>query len=129
MGPAFAFTVPPEGKSKAAPAVHSADLVQALYKFGVDEKPLSYLTFKKTLKVELATIAKLSVGAYSVKDRTAECELKLKDGSELSVTLMTAIQVDGKPATLVGLMGAVPAGYRVFPVHTFSNCQQVAEHK
>jgi hypothetical protein len=117
-GPSFAFTVPPEGKSKSAPAVHTTQSVQALYRIGAEEKPLSYLMFKKSLKVELVTIAKLSVGTYNAKDRTAECELKLKDGSELSLTLLGTIQVDGKPATLVGLVGSVPAGYRQFPVHT-----------
>jgi hypothetical protein len=117
----FAFTVPPEAKSKAAPAVHSANGVQALYRLAPgNEKPLSYLMFKKTLQVELADIKELTVGTYNAKDRTAECELKQKDGSELSVTLLGTIQIDGKPATLEGLIGEVPAGYRLFPIHTVS---------
>jgi len=120
-GGAFAFTVPPEGKSKAAPAVHNANGVQALYRLAPgNEKPLSYVVFKKTLQVDLADIKELNVGTYNAKDRTAECELKRKDGSELSVTLLGTIQIDNKPAVLEGLIGAVPAGYRLFPIHTFS---------
>ena len=72
-GGVFAFTVPPEAKSKAAPAVHQANGVQALYRLAPgNEKPLSYLMFKKTLQVEIADIAGLAVGAYNAKDRTAD---------------------------------------------------------
>ena len=62
-GPAFTFTVPPDGKSKAAPTTQTAHRVQALYRFSTGEdKPQTYLMFKKTLKVELSTVAKLTLG-------------------------------------------------------------------
>jgi hypothetical protein len=103
--------------------------VRALYRLpGGEEKPLPYLMFKKTLKVEVANVTNLSVGPFNAKDRTAECDLKQSDGSTLSVTLLGTTDVDGKPAPLVGLVGTVPAGFQVFPVHTFSE-MRAAEGK
>lgn len=130
LGTAFAFTVPPEAKSKAGPAVHQASGIQALYRTGnTEEKLLSYVMFKKTLKVELANIGQLTVGTYNAKDHTAECELKQKDGMDLSVTLLATFPIEGKPATLLGFVGTVPAGYRLFPVHTISQFEPVVEKK
>ncbi len=129
-GPAFAFTVPPEAKSKAGPAVHQASGFQALYRTSnTEEKLLPYLMFKKTLKVEIANIGRLTVGAYNAKDHTAECELKQKDGMDLSVSLLASFPIDGKPATLLGFVGTVPAGYRLFPIHTISQFEPVVEKK
>ena len=104
--------------------------IQALYRTSnTEEKLLSYLMFKKTLKVELATISHLSVGTYNAKDHTAECELKQKDGMDLSVTLLATFPIDGKPATLLGFVGTVPAGYRLFPVHTITQFEPAVEKK
>ena len=129
-GPAFAFTVPPEAKSKAGPAFHQASGFQALYRTSnTEEKLLPYLMFKKTLKVEIANIGRLTVGAYNAKDHTAECELKQKDGMDLSVSLLASFPIDGKPATLLGFVGTVPAGYRLFPIHTISQFEPVVEKK
>lgn len=129
-GSVFAFTVPPVAKSKAGPAVYQASGIQALYRTSsTEEKPLSYLMFKKTLKVELANISQLTVGTYNAKDHTAECELKQKDGMDLSVTLLTAFPIDGKPATLLGFLGVVPAGYRLFPIYTISQFNPAVEKK
>lgn len=129
-GPAFAFSVPPEAKSKTGPVVHQAIGVQSLYRTGnAEEKLLSYLMFKKTLKVELVDIGQLSIGTYNAKDHTAECELKQKDGMDLSVTLLASFPIDGKPATLLGFVGTVPAGYRLFPVHTITQFEPAAVKK
>ncbi|MSR52834.1 MAG: hypothetical protein EXS09_06035 [Gemmataceae bacterium] len=129
-GPAFAFTVPPEAKSKGGPAVYQASGFQALYRTSnTEEKLLPYLMFKKTLKVEIANIGRLTVGAYNAKDHTAECELKQKDGMDLSVSLPASFPIDGKPATLLGFVGTVPAGYRLFPIHTISQFEPVVEKK
>lgn len=123
------FLVPAEGKSKAGPATHQATNVRPLYRVAGGEESLSYLLFKKTLKVEMEGVARLSVGAYSAKDRTAECELKLKDGMNLSVTLLTTFPIDGKPVSLLGFVGTAPAGYRLFPVHTISQMELQEEKK
>lgn len=122
-GDLFSFLVVPEGKGKSG-TVATAVNVQALYRFGDgSEKPLPWLMFKKTLKVEIATIKSMHVGEFNVKERTAECEVQLKDDMALSVTLLGAVTVDGKPATLVGLIGEVPGGWKLFPVYTFGQFQ------
>lgn len=122
-GAVFSLVVPPEGKGTAGPTVQTVRNIQALYRAGAEETPLSYLMFKKTLKVELSNIQKMTVSGYNAKDRTAECELKMKDGTDLSVTLLSVITVDGKTLSLMGLLGDVPAGQRLFPVHTFTEFQ------
>jgi hypothetical protein len=122
-GELFSFLIVPEAKGKSG-VVMTASNVQALYRFGDgSEKPLSWLMFKKTLKVEIADIRSMHVGDFNVKEKTAECEVQLKDGMQLSVTLLTSVSIDGKPATLVGLLGDVPAGWKLFPVHTFQEFQ------
>ena len=123
-GDPFSFLIVPEGKGKTPHIVMTASNVQALYRFGDgSEKRLSFLMFKKTLKVELATIEKMHVGVYDVKEKTAECEVRLKDGMQLSVSLLTSVTVDGKTATLIGLAGEVPGGWKLFPIHTISEFQ------
>jgi len=122
-GELFSFLVVPEGKGKNA-TVMTATSVKALYRFADgSEKLLPWLMFKKTLKVDLAEMQKLHVGEYNVKEKTAECEVQKKDGTQLSVTLLSTITEDGKPATLVGLVGGVPAGWKLFPIHTFTEFQ------
>ncbi|MCE9534499.1 MAG: hypothetical protein K8T89_25765 [Planctomycetes bacterium] len=122
-GELFSFLVAPEGKGKSA-TVMTATNVQALYRLADGtEKPLSWLMFKKTLKVEMADIQKLHVGEYNVKEKTAECDVQKKDGTQITVTLLSSVMVDGKPATLIGLMGQVPAGWKLFPIHTFTEFQ------
>ena len=122
-GEVFSLTVPPEGKGQN-PTVQQVTNLQALYRTGGGvEKRLPYLIFKKTLKVELANVRTMHVGDYDVKARTAECEVELKDGSQLSVTLLTSATIDEKPAALLGLIGEVPAGYKLFPIHTVTDWQ------
>mgnify|MGYP001017857088 CR=1 FL=1 len=124
LGQLYSFTVPPEGKGKTGPTIQTAHKIQALYRLpSGEEKLVDYLMFKKTLKVELSNILKMNFGEYNVKDATSECELKMKDGSDLSVTLLTTITLNDKQAKLIGFVGAVPAGYRLFPVHTITEMQ------
>jgi len=122
-GELFSFLVAPEGKGKTATVVTALN-VQGLYRFGDGtEKLFPWLMFKKTLKVEIGNIQSMTVGDFSVKEKTAECEVTLKDGMQLSVTLLSHVNVDGKPATLVGLLGEVPVGWKLFPIHAFQQFQ------
>ena len=73
--------------------------------------------FKKTFKVELARIKKMSPREQPDL-KSFECDVTLDDGSEQTLTLLTTVLTDGKPATLEGIVGAVPAGYKLFPMHT-----------
>jgi hypothetical protein len=122
-GVLYSFLVAPEGKGKTG-TVMTAISVQGLYRFGDgSEKLLPLLMFKKTLKVDIGSIQHLNVGAFNVKEKTAECEVTLKDGMQLSVTLLTSATVDEKPASLVGLVGKVAAGWKLFPIHTIHEFQ------
>ncbi|HLW68685.1 MAG TPA: hypothetical protein VKS79_25430 [Gemmataceae bacterium] len=92
--------------------------LQALYKVGKEQEKLATtLMFKKTYKVELAQIQSMKVHD-NAETKELECEVTLKDGTTQTLTPLTATTLDGKPATLEGLLGAVPAGYRLFPLHT-----------
>ncbi len=95
-----------------------ADL-QPLYRTAGGEQLSPVLWFKKTLKVDVSKIQKITANdsedepAWTVTD---------KDG-EQTLTPLLKTTIDGKPAELVGLLGRVPAGYKLFPVHTISEVQ------
>jgi len=99
-----------------------ADL-QPLYQFADGgERLLPHLMFKKTLKIDVAKIQKI----MAVEGRVAEgkeMDVTLKDGNSDTLTLLKTITLDGKQATLAGVLGRVPAGYKLFPVHTFTEIQ------
>ena len=100
----------------------AADL-QPLYKLADgSERLLPTLMFKKTLKLDLGKIQKLRA-AEGAEGEGAEWEVKLKDGEEQTLTLLRTLPMDGKPATLEGFVGRVPAGYKLFPVHTVAEIQ------
>lgn len=105
-----------DGKKREAPqAVHN---LKALYRLDKEiESPLTWVMFRKTFKVEFADVKRLTV-SESNEARAFECDVSLKDGSEQTLTLSTTVTVDGRNATLVGLIGEVPAGYKLFPLHT-----------
>jgi hypothetical protein len=122
-GELFSFLVVPEGKGTTA-TVQSVTNVKPLYRFSDGtEKFIPYLIFKKTLKVDFANIQSIHVGDHNAKEKTAECEVTLKEGMPLSVTLLGQVQIEGKNATFVGFLGESPAGYRLFPIHTIQQYQ------
>jgi hypothetical protein len=99
-----------------------ADL-QPLYEFpDGGERLLPQLMFKETLKIDVAKIQKLIALEGRVPDGK-EMDVTLKDGNSDTLTLLKTITLDGKQAALVGLVGRVPAGYKLFPVHTFTEIQ------
>lgn len=101
-------------KSEGTRAVHQ---LQALYRIEKGEKTQSWVMFKKTFKVELTKIKKLSFHEQA-DQKEFECVVVLDDGSEQTLTLLTTVMVEGKAATLEGLVGVVPAGWKLFPIHT-----------
>jgi hypothetical protein len=105
-----------EAKQKSAP--QAVFQLQALYKVGKEQEKLaSFLMFKKTFKLELSQIQSMKVHD-NAETKEVECELAFKDGTTQTLTPLTATTLDGKPANLEGLLGVVPAGYRLFPLHT-----------
>ena len=108
-----------DGKKKA---MHKVSDLQALYKVADGERLSPILRFKKTLKVDLAKVQKLSAIEGGEGDG-AEWQVVLKDGTDETLTLLRAIDMDGKPATLAGFLARVPAGYVLFPAHTVAEIQ------
>ncbi len=125
-GKLFSFMVVPEGKGKTG-TVMTASNVKGLYHMADGSvKLLPWVQFKKTLKVDIATIEKLHLGEYNVSEKSADAEVTLKDGKDgmtLSTTLLCNVTIDDKPALLLGFVGDVPAGWKLFPVHTVSDFQ------
>lgn len=104
------------GKDKSTHKV--ADL-QALYRLpSGHERLLPLLMFKKTLKLDLAKIKKITTGGAD--DEEGAWQVQLKDGGDETLSLLRVIPLDGKETQLAGLLGRVPAGYKLFPVHTLA---------
>jgi hypothetical protein len=94
--------------------------LQVLYRvLSGGEKLSPVLLFKKTLKVPVDKLQKLVAAGGD----GAEWQLTLKGGSEETFTLLTAGELDGARVRLEGLLGKVPAGYKLFPLHTVAEVQ------
>lgn len=95
--------------------------LQPLYRVANGEKLSPLLFFKKTLKIDVAKIKKISQAESAGQDIV--WQLTLKDGNEETLTLLKSVMLDGKPAELEGLLGQVPAGYKLFPVHVIDGVE------
>lgn len=98
--------------------------MRALYRVvGGKDFTQDHVTFKKDLQVKLKDIRSLVNATPNVKAK-GDCtfSVKLADGSENPLTLLTATVLDkNRPATLLGLLVDVPGGYRLFPPHTIAS--------
>jgi hypothetical protein len=100
---------------------HKVADLRPLYKLpNGSERIAPTLFFKKTLKVDVAKIQKLSVVENT---DGAEFTVTLKDGTESTLTLLRDVTLDGKQARLEGMVGRVPAGYKLFPLHAVTEIQ------
>lgn len=98
-----------------------ADL-QPLYRLSDGgERLLPTLMFKKTLKLDVTKIARLHAQSYDSKAQTTDCRVTTKDGEEETYTLLGTATIDGKLATLEGLVGKVRGGYKFFPASTLAS--------
>jgi len=99
--------------------------LQGLYRCADGTERLApVLVFKKTLKVDLNKVKKINAES---KDTWT---VAFKDGEEQTLTLLRTVTVDGKEAELEGLVGRVPAGFKLFPPHTISQIEfDMAEKK
>lgn len=94
-----------------------ADLL-ALYREDGGEKLLPTLMFKKTLKLDMSKIKKIVVPEGESDEPS--WQVMQKDGDDSTLTLLQATTLGGKSARLEGLLGRVPAGYKLFPVPTIA---------
>jgi hypothetical protein len=99
-------------------STHKVVDLQALYLLPDGRERLSpLLMFKKTLRVDVGKMRKLSA---SGEEDEGSWQVALKDGGEETLTLLRTAPIDGQEATLEGLLGRVPAGYKLFPPHTIA---------
>jgi hypothetical protein len=78
------------------------------------EKVSPTLLFKKTVRVDIAKVEKIVDAGGQDVDWT----ISLKGGTEETFSLLSFGEIDGKAVRLVGLLGRVPAGYRLYPAFT-----------
>lgn len=103
--------------------VHKVTDLQVLYELPGGQLVVApYLTFKKTLKVDLAKVKRMKVRGGTSKEG-AECDVSFKDGEEPTLTVLRDPMIDGKKALLEGLIGRSKAGYVIFPLGTVAELQ------
>lgn len=102
------------GKEKAR---HEVQGLRPLYRKGAGNQVMPYLMFQKTVKVELKDLARMRhLPAKDKKGGLLDFEVEKQDGTKQGLTLLTTIDLGEKnTAVLVGLVGQVAAGYRLFP--------------
>jgi hypothetical protein len=99
---------------------HKVKDVQALYALEGGQKLASTLFFKATLKVDLGKFQKV-VAHESRAKGDMEWDVTLKDGDSNTLTLLAQeVTLDGKRAALLGLVGKVPFGYKIFGLPTIA---------
>jgi hypothetical protein len=121
-------TVTADDKEKSK---HPAYDVQALYISEGAYRTAPFLMFKKTVKVDLDKIASVRfMSAESKKQASSDYEVTLKDGNKHTLSLLTTVESDkGKSMTLVGLVGRVPAGYKLFSLDAIYEYRTGEEEK
>ena len=98
---------------------HQVHGLAPLYKVGAGQKLASVLMFQKIGQLDLSKIASLRQLPPTDKKQTYSHEYEVTQaGREKEMlTLLDVTQLDGNAkATLVGLVGSVPAGYKLFPM-------------
>lgn len=96
--------------------------LRPLYQFADgSQKLLPTLMFKKTLKIDVNKLQKLAKKGEA--EDGIEWGVTLEGGEEETYTLLTKPMIDGKAATLEGLVARVPIGWKLYPVHTISEVQ------
>jgi hypothetical protein len=95
--------------------------LKPLYRTTGGEQLHTQMFFKKTLKIDVAKVQKLVARGGEADEGT--WQVTLKDGGDETLTLLPAVALDGKAAKLEGLLGRVPAGYKLFPMHAISEVQ------
>jgi hypothetical protein len=99
--------------------MHQVHELQALYQVrSGSEKLSSQLMFRKTLKVDLTKVKKIAASSEESDDIV--WQIVQKDGDDSTLTLLTTMPLDGENATLIGLLGKVSTGYKLFPAKRIS---------
>jgi hypothetical protein len=97
---------------------HVADLLPLYSMPSGREKTLPTLMFRKTLKIDVGKVKKVAASAAESDDIV--WQVTQKDSEDASLTLLESVPVEGGNAKLLGLVGRVPAGWKLFPVRRIS---------
>jgi hypothetical protein len=118
------LVVSDDGKNKTSQ--HKVVDLLPLYRLpdGV-EKLLPTIMFRKTLKLDVGKIKKIA----AVRGGESGWQVALKDGGEETLTLRETIPYEGKEARLLGFVGRIPAGYKLFPPSAIAEITFDAEKK
>jgi hypothetical protein len=93
---------------------HKVSDLQSLYLLPSGrEKMLPTLMFRKTLKIDVAKVKKIVASNEDSDDIVWQVTQKDDDAS---LTLLESMPVEGGAARLLGLIGRVPARYKLFPL-------------
>jgi hypothetical protein len=83
-------------------------------------KSSALLLFRKTLRLDVSKIKSL---ASTEDGNDTVWQVVQKDGDDSTLTLLENGTIDNQKVTLVGLVGKVPAGYKLFPTIAISAIQ------
>ena len=111
---------------------HKVYGLMPLYKVGAGQKLASVLMFQKVGQIDLAKIAVLRQVPAADKKKTISHDYEVTQigGEKEKLTLLDSTQLgDNQKATLLGFVGRVAEGYRLFPPHTIAEVRFDAEGK
>jgi hypothetical protein len=108
-----------QDKEKTQHAVHG---LTALYRVGAGQKLAGVLMFQKVGQIDIGKLAHLrQLPADKKQTASHDYEVTEAGGEKQKLTLLEKTQLnDTQPATLVGLVGRVAAGHKLFPPHTIA---------
>jgi hypothetical protein len=126
IGPITSIVAADKEKTK-----HAAHDLQPLYLVDGVYRLLSYVMFKKTVKIDLDKIASLRfIPSEDKKKISYDYEVTLRDGTKHTLTILTKIELEkAKSAVFEGFIGRVPVGYKLFPAHTIQELRVAVEEK
>jgi hypothetical protein len=119
---------PPGGAAGGRPAsvtsidgeqktTHKVVDLRALYHFSDgSEKLLPIVAFRKTLKIDLDKVVKLTMA----EGDEGSWHVQLKDGSDETLILLPELEVNSRKGRLEGFVGRHAAGFAFFPTSTIS---------
>lgn len=115
-GAAWAVTIE---QPKATNPTLTVRNLKALYAAGATEWLADHLPLRKggSLKLDAAAFRRLELLAVDANTQTAAAELTPADGPERLVAFPLAREREGRTGVLVGLLGEVDVGWKLFPLH------------
>jgi hypothetical protein len=118
------LVVSADGKNKTSQ--HKVVDLMPLYRLpDGGEKLLPTVMFRKTLKLDVGKIKKIVAAGGD----QGGWQVTRKDGEEETLTLRETIPYEGKEARLLGFVGRVRVGYKLFPASAIAEITFDAEEK